>query len=161
MQKLLDKLVADFPDLKFVKDSHCRWSPADQTITYATTGPSDKAKWSLLHELAHALLQHATYTQDIELIGMEVDAWHRAEQLAESYGIAIKQTYIQDCLDTYRDWLHQRSTCTQCQQVGLEQTSGHYRCINCGYSWKVGHDRFSRIYRKKIEPPIKGTLQTN
>lgn len=147
MQNLLSQLAEDFPRLEFVSGSQFKWSPADKTIIY-TDVSSEQSVWALFHELAHALLGHRSYMTDIELLFMEVAAWDKAKTIAKSYGHAIDEEHIQDCLDTYRDWLDQRSTCPACANKSLQQTPEEYRCFNCQTVWGVSSSRFCRPYRR-------------
>lgn len=156
MKQLLKQLKTDFPDIAFVKAEMFSWSAKEKTVFFI---PETKnGAWSLLHEAGHMYEQHSTYMSDIELLRMEIEAWQAAKKLAARYGYKIDEDHIEHCLDSYRDWLYQRSKCTRCLQAGLEQSTGQYRCINCGHRWEVGHDRFCRIYRKKIEPLLQGAL---
>jgi hypothetical protein len=103
--------------------------------------------FSLLHELGHALLEHKDYTYDVELLKIEVAAWDRARTLAEQYGVTLDEDHIQDCLDTYRDWLHLRATCPTCFGRSLQSTETCYRCFNCQTEWSVTRSRLCRPYR--------------
>lgn len=167
MEKLLKKLVANFPELTFIEGSRCRWSPHDKTITYAIDDTEDQTAWALFHELAHASLNHTTYSTDLELLLMESSAWDKAKQLAAEYGLVIDEDHIQDCLDTYRDWLDQRSTCPVCGNNSLQQGSEEYRCFNCRTVWRVSSSRFCRPYRqrnrskKKTPPSITAQITFN
>ncbi len=149
MEAILEKLRADFPDVRFIKGSRFRWSPSDQTISYALNQSQESSQWALFHELAHALLKHETYTMDIELLLMEVAAWHKAKGLALTYGYTISEDHIQDCLDTYRDWLDQRSTCPVCGNNSLQSNVKRYCCFNCRTVWQVSNSRFCRPYRQR------------
>lgn len=149
MEKLLKELTVSFPDLNFAQGSRCRWSPADKTITYTTEGSDEEAVWALFHELAHADLNHISYEVDVELLLMEVAAWQKAKELAENHGYTIDEDHIQDCLDTYRDWLDQRSTCPTCGNNSLQHGPEEYRCFNCQTVWRVSASRFCRPYRQK------------
>lgn len=149
MEKLLKELSVVFSSVRFVAGSQCRWSPLDQTITYSADGPEEETVWALFHELAHATLDHTTYGVDIELLLMEVAAWEKAKQLAFTYGYNIDEDHIQDCLDTYRDWLDQRSTCPTCGNNSLQQEPEEYRCFNCQTIWHVSASRFCRPYRRR------------
>lgn len=152
MDKLLSLLRVAYPDITFQAGQQCSWSPANNTIIYPTSSISQpEAQWSLLHELGHALLGHTTYNSDIQLLKLESEAWERAKELGTQYALVIDEDHIQDCLDTYRDWLHQRSTCPTCQTVSLQQDSRTYRCHNCGESWTVSTARFCRPYRRKTD----------
>jgi hypothetical protein len=93
------------------------------------------------------MLGHQTYRSDFELLLLEVAAWDKAKQLAASQGITMDEEHIQDCLDTYRDWLHERSTCPRCGTVSLQASPSEYNCHNCSASWQVSKSRFCRPYR--------------
>lgn len=150
MQKLLDHLYAMLPDTSCVPGEAFRWSPLENTITYRDAAkPTSLDKWALLHEAGHALLGHASYSSDVELLLMEVAAWEKAEALARELHVAIDPDHIQDCLDTYRDWLHQRSTCPVCITTSLQINSTTYRCHNCTTEWHVTPSRFCRPYRRR------------
>ncbi len=107
-------------------------------------------EWSILHELAHAKLNHNNYYSDFELVKLELDAWQEAKEIAKNYGIKIDSEHIEDCLDTYRDWLHQRATCPTCQTVSTQRDPNTYQCFNCRTSWHVSNSRFCRPYRKVV-----------
>lgn len=147
MQTLLNKLQAILPDISFEAGEAFFWSPKTKTITYSDTSGGEPATHALLHECAHALLGHKVYSQDMELLLLEVAAWEKAKSLGASLGITINEDHIQDCLDTYRDWLHQRSTCPRCSTVSLQTSPQRYQCHNCSASWQVSISRFCRPYR--------------
>ncbi|MBI1856865.1 hypothetical protein HY003_00385 [Candidatus Saccharibacteria bacterium] len=146
MQNLLDRLAKDFTELSFVSGEAFCWSPEEKKIIYKSEY-SSVAEWSLMHELAHGLLNHTIYKTDMELLMLEVAAWSKAEKLAANYDIIIDKNHIQDCIDTYRDWLDARSTCPECTSNGLQSDSRHYYCLNCGLVWRVTSSRFCRPYR--------------
>lgn len=155
MEKLITKLQAEFPRLRFTAGQQFCWSPETGEIFYKTTAGSLKSTWSLLHETGHALLEHQSYKADFELLRLEVAAWERARELAADVGIAIDEDHIQDCLDTYRDWLYKRSICPGCTTKCLQQDDySHYRCFNCHTVWRVSSSRFCRAYRstKNLRP---------
>lgn len=148
MQQLLNKLTARFPELQFVAGSQFCWSPESQEIFYKPGAIGSRDSWSLLHETGHALLVHRSYQADFELVQMEVAAWQQARTLAQELSITIDEDYIQDCLDTYRDWLYQRSLCPNCSTQCMQQADfKHYRCFNCHTTWRVTANRFARAYR--------------
>jgi len=101
----------------------------------------------MLHELAHATLGHNSYETDFELLLLEVAAWDKAKALARDYGETIDDEHVQDCIDTYRDWLYQRSNCPACSTTSLQESAVSYKCFNCGSSWTVTASRFCRPYR--------------
>jgi hypothetical protein len=145
---LVTKLTQDHPEITFTAGDEFRWSPSDATILYDIHNRDDA---SLLHELAHALLHHATYTKDIELIEMERDAWNYAlTQLASRYTVTISDEQIQGSLDTYRDWLHARSTCPHCKATGVQVKQHQYKCLACHTNWRVNEARVCALRRYTI-----------
>ena len=149
MQPLVAKLQAQFSDLRFATGPQFSWSPETNEIFYKESARGPRAVWSLLHETGHALLQHTSYRADFELLQLEVAAWERARELAADLKITIDEDHIQDCLDTYRDWLYKRSICPNCATKSLQQGDFvHYRCHNCHTTWRVTPSRFARAYRR-------------
>jgi ribosomal protein L37AE/L43A len=146
MEKFVDKLRRDYTHLSFKETGVASWSPHASQISYAAS-ENETDIWSALHELGHALMGHTTYTSDIELVKKEAEAWDKATSVAKKYGITISEEHIQDCLDTYRDWLHKRSSCPACGNHGLQRSKGLYCCLNCQNTWKVSSARFGRPYR--------------
>lgn len=150
MEALLKKLSGRFPDLRFTAGKQFSWSPETKEVIYKKGSLGQGSTWSLLHETGHALLGHTVYTTDFELLRMEIDAWGQARQLGKEFGIEIDEDHIQDCLDTYRDWLYRRSICPSCSTKSLqEDDSTLYRCFNCHTTWRVSASRFSRSYRRQ------------
>lgn len=148
MSSLVAKLQADFPQFYFAVSDDFRWSPQEKTIFYIETSNHIT---SLLHEAAHALLDHSTYNKDIELLEMERDAWNYASsQLSKTYGIEIDDHTIQQSLDTYRDWLHARSTCPTCSAIGVQTEKHQYKCIACQTKWRVNDARICALRRYTI-----------
>ena len=154
MDKLITELQARFPQLRFTAGDQFCWSPETGEILYKTNARGSHATWSLLHETGHALLGHQSYKTDFELLRLEVAAWERARQLAADLGLKIDEDHIQDCLDTYRDWLYKRSICPTCSTKCLQQGDFvHYRCFNCHTTWRVTPSRFARAYRATKNVP--------
>lgn len=145
---LTDRLTHEFPQFKFVAGPAFRWSPPEQTIFFDQSFPDQPA---LLHELAHAILGHRNYKRDIELLEMERDAWQYAAQLGESYHIIINEETVQAALDSYRDWLHARSVCPDCNATGIQTTKTTYHCIACHGNWQVNEARTCALRRHKLK----------
>ena len=146
MEALIDRLRRDHPNLVFtVGDAHC-WSPQYNKIFYAS-GQNQSDIAGLLHEVGHARLGHKDFTSDFELLQKEAAAWQEALRLAERYEVIIDDALVQDCLDTYRDWLFRRSRCPNCQNAGIQQTPHDYSCLNCSATWQVTTARLRRPYR--------------
>jgi hypothetical protein len=147
---LSKQIFADFPQYAFIKSDDFHWSPAQKTVFYSQLEQIEDM-WSLLHELAHGELGHHSYGLDIELVGLEVAAWEYATQhLANRYGLTVDENYLQDHLDTYRQWLHARSTCPNCGQNGL-QTKNTYSCLNCRCLWRANEARMCSLRRIKLQ----------
>jgi hypothetical protein len=148
MQQIITKLKNLFPALSYKPGELFCWSPETDEIIYKEDAEGARAIWSLLHETGHALLEHAAYKADFELLKLEVAAWDKARELAEKLDLEIDENHIQDCLDTYRDWLYKRSICPKCTAKCLQQNDYvHYRCFNCHTMWRVSASRFCRAYR--------------
>ena len=163
MESTLKKLQIAYPGLSFKPGTQFCWSPEAHEIHYQTAASGPKAVWSLLHETGHALLEHASYQADFQLIKLEVAAWEKAKELAAAIGVVINEDHIQDCLDTYRDWLYKRCICPTCRTKCLQQNDyAHYRCFNCHTSWRVTPSRFCRAYRstKNVRQPATFRLAT-
>lgn len=154
MQDLIAKLIRDFPELRFTPGEQFCWVPETNEVRYRNNTTNSKAAWSLLHEAGHALLGHKTYKSDVALLRLEVEAWARAQSLGLQYGIKIGEDHIQDCLDTYREWLYKRSICPSCNTKCLQQDNfTHYKCFNCHTTWRVSPNRFCRAYRSTKNVP--------
>ncbi len=147
MTSLLNLLQKDYPLVIFAPADTFYWSPKQKTVFYNPTKTATAAKWALLHELSHALLNHNAYQTDFELLRLEVAAWQKAKDVASTYDIDIDEDHVQDCLDTYRNWLYARSTCPVCTQTGIQVNKQTYQCINCPNQWRVSSSRFCRPYR--------------
>lgn len=141
------KVASDYAQFRFEPGQTEHWSPRTNTITYNPGHSGDDLRFGMLHELAHGLLGHTRYNSDFELLKMESLAWAEAAKIGRRYGVIISPDHIQNCLDTYRDWLHRRSTCPSCGAHGLQTDNAHYQCFNCRHSWRVSSRRFARSYR--------------
>lgn len=136
---LVKRLTNDFPDFRFVSGDDFRWSAEEVTVYYDRTS-DDSA--SLLHEVAHGILGHTDYSRDIELLQMERDAWGYASTiLGPTYSLVIEDGTVQDSLDSYRNWLHARSTCPHCKATGLQTKKEFYACPACHRTWHVNEAR--------------------
>lgn len=149
MNQLLNKLLVDYPAVSFVKNSGFMWSPSTRTVNYKT-GSKPHHSWKLLHELGHAQLNHSDYNSDIELLEIEAEAWQEAENIAANYNLSISDDFIQDCLDTYRDWLFKRSQCPRCSSICFQKDTKHYNCFNCLHVWTVTNQQLCRPYRRSL-----------
>lgn len=148
LSELLTHIRDDYPDLSFTEAAQFSWHAGRKLVSFKTSNSDqEKDTWALLHELGHALLGHSNYHYDFELLKLEAAAWSKSYEIAEKYGINIDEDYVQDCLDTYRDWLHLRATCPTCYARSLQVTPKQYSCFNCQTEWTVSRNRFCRPYR--------------
>jgi len=148
MSSLIHKLKETYPEIAFVKAEQFSWSPSSRTVFY--NPDQSHATHLLLHELSHALLDHREYKRDIELIAMETAAWEEAKTYAETFNVRFSEDVIQDHLDTYRDWLHARSTCPQCSANGYQTEAFHYECPACSHKWRVNEARLCALRRYSV-----------
>jgi hypothetical protein len=147
--KLVKKLRLDFPQFTFTAAEKAYWSPETHQVYYESRPDGQISIWSLLHELGHAILDHKSYSTDVDLLQKEVAAWSQATIIATSFKIRINEDYVQNCLETYRNWLYKRSTCPECGAHGIQNESRLYYCLNCKAQWNVSRSRFCRPYRGK------------
>jgi ribosomal protein L37AE/L43A len=148
---LLKELAAAYPGLHFKPGHHYAWSAKTNTVSYKNAGAGETEDMAaLIHEVAHADLAHSNFDDDFALLQLEVAAWQRAKVLAGEYGVHLDEDYIQDCLDTYRDWLHARAKCPTCGVVSLQAKGGIYTCFNCKTAWKVPKSQLCRVRRTVV-----------
>lgn len=147
MEHTVSLLQKRFPQLSYSESNTFYWSPETKQVFYSPQIKDASSVWSLLHETSHGLLEHCSYRTDLELLRLEMAAWERAKELAAELNIKIDNGHIEDCLDTYRDWLYARSTCPRCGNQSLQQPKFRYKCYNCHTMWKVTPSRFCRTYR--------------
>lgn len=145
---IVNKLKKDFPDIAFTKSKVFSWSHNDKTISYVD---DDSQIPYLFHEIGHANLNHKDYSKDIELIDMESQAWNEAQKIAKKYDYTICDDFIQNNLDTYRDWLYERSLCPKCHINGIQISSDKYSCLNCQTNWKVNQAKNKRLKKTIIK----------
>lgn len=147
---LIQNISKKYPNIHLEPGDDFHWSSEARTVTYMASDPQADAH--ILHELAHGILDHHAYTKDIELIGMERDAWTLASsKLANDFGISIHDSTIQSALDSYRDWLHARSTCPQCTATGIQTAKSTYHCLACKHNWHVNEARICSLRRYSIK----------
>lgn len=150
LDTLLARLGSAFPALRFDESGDFYWSSDKQTIFYAPIRTCEDAA-TLLHEVAHALLGHHSFSDDVALLKRENDAWSHARLvLSPRFAVAIEEEAIQGHLDTYREWLYARSLCPACNQTGLQTGSLLYNCVNCLSSWRVNDARTCRLRRDRV-----------
>lgn len=149
ISSLIKQLQADYPEVTFTASDDFKWSAKQGVISYNPDAVHADA--FCLHELSHAIFKHYTYKRDIELLQHERDAWKYAQDiLAVRYKVVVPSDIAQVSLDTYRDWLHARSTCPSCGASGVQIAMRSYRCVACGHTWGVNEARICALKRYSI-----------
>ena len=128
VSNLLTTLKNTYPNFNFRAAKKFSFRPP-RTINYVEDAPEFNSL--ILHELGHAILEHRNFKTDIERLKMERAAWDKAEEIARELNILINTELIEAELDTYRDWLHQKSRCKKCGLTRFETPDGVYHCPNC------------------------------
>lgn len=144
-------LRADFPAITFVEDDDFYWSPSTTSIHIDASAPETE-KTTLLHELAHAVLSHQQFNRDIELLRIEREAWEYVRStLGPRYKVPVSDEEIESMIDTYRDWLHARSTCPVCTMTGAQTGNTTYHCVGCDHDWRVNDARRCGLKRYSLK----------
>lgn len=147
--KVLNRVTKDYPDIHFVVGKTFSWSRDERKITYVTH--REEGVSLLLHELAHAILDHDDYKLDIQLLNKELEAWYYAENtLAPKYSVVISEDTKEASLDTYRMWLHKRSLCPECDISSVQTQTDTYTCAVCGCQWRANKAIESDLRRYKL-----------
>lgn len=144
---ILKQLKSSYPQFTFERGDKFQWSYAEKTIYYDSLANNQAIL--LLHELSHALLGHSSYNRDIQLISMERQAWDHTTKLAPLYGVLIDDEIVQLNLDSYRNWLHTRSSCPKCSANGLQTDEYIYKCPACNHMWRVNEAKTCALRRYK------------
>lgn len=132
VRKLVARLAADYPELRFRVGKKFMFRPP-RTVVVEASGAENGSWWGLqlLHEVGHALSGHRDFRTDPERLKMEREAWERARGLATTYNIWYDEEFVEGALDTYRDWLHQRSACPECGLTRYQTQDGRWHCPGC------------------------------
>lgn len=121
-------LERDFPEFRFVKGRKFAFRPPKTVVI----GPLEPfSRLLVLHEVGHAVLGHKSFRTGVERLKIEVAAWEKARELASVHGVEWDEEVAQGELDTYRDWLHQKSRCPICGLTRFETPDGQYHCPRC------------------------------
>ena len=125
---LIAKIANDFPRFRFIFGKKFAFRPP-RTIVIGPPEPG--AELLFLHELGHALSAHTDFSMDAQRLKMELEAWEKARPLASRYGITFDNELMEHELDTYRDWLHQKSRCPRCGLTRFQTPDSLYHCPRC------------------------------
>jgi len=128
------------------------YNAGTKTITYVPDAlKDDQGKLALLHEVAHAKLNHFDYYFDLELLEIEQAAWEETKKEALNYNIEIDEKHIQECLESYVHWTAKRATCPKCFSFGRQTDLDDFKCIDCDTVWKANIRKDRRVLRKIIK----------
>lgn len=130
---LVQKISEQYPKLRLKQGKKFAFR-SPKTIVYEEKGAGlslNEYKLSLLHELGHALLGHRDFRTDAERIKMERAAWERARELCAGWGVSYEEEWVEERLDSYRDWLHKKSLCPECGLTRYQTVNGEYHCPGC------------------------------
>ncbi|MDO4753316.1 MAG: hypothetical protein Q4A36_03755 [Candidatus Saccharibacteria bacterium] len=126
----LARLKSDYPKLHFRSGKKFAFRPP-KTIIFPVGDGGNSDSLLILHEMGHALSHHRVFKTEIGRLKMEVEAWEKARELAYIYKIPIDEELIEGELDTYRDWLHQKSRCPNCGLTRFQTPDGVFKCPKC------------------------------
>lgn len=124
----LETIQTSYPEYNFHPGQKFLFRPP-KTINYLES--DDNFRLLLLHELAHALLGHFSYQKSLERLQIERDTWEKTRELCKFYSIPFDETLAEAELDTYRDWVHQKTLCKTCGLSCLEVSSESLYCPFC------------------------------
>lgn len=128
------------------------WLPLDKIVLYNPENlDTNLGRFGLLHEISHGLLGHRFYTFDTELLSMEQEAWQHALLLAPEHDVEPDYDHIDNCLDSYQNWLEQRANCPNCSAFGLQQARNRFTCIECNAHWKTNDRKSARVQRHRLD----------
>lgn len=125
----LANVRGDHPEVKFVAGKRFSFRPP-RTVVFCDE-PGDAASLLLLHELGHFLTGRFDFKTEVERLKIEVMAWKKARELATKYGVFVDEDLIEGELDTYRDFLHQKSRCPDCGLTRFQTPDKVWHCPKC------------------------------
>ena len=126
--EFFERVLGDYPKLGIRIGRKFAFRPPRMVMV----GPYEPSFQLLfLHEVGHAISGHQNFKTDIERLKIEVEAWSEARKLANLYGVEMDEELVQSELDTYRDWLHQKSRCPKCGLTRFQTPDSIYHCPLC------------------------------
>lgn len=133
VDKFIEQLRRDFPrfEMRAGKRFKYRFPGLIQYARPEDAEVSTEFGLQMLHELGHAMLEHKNFRTDPERLKMERGAWEEARKMCAQYHIIYDERFVETEMDTYRDWLHQRSKCKNCGLTRYQTRDGKYHCPNC------------------------------
>ncbi len=144
-EKFVKLLERDFPEVRFrwrQKKFAFRMQNGQPTVFLGQ--PQPYFALLALHELGHGLSRHYDYSTHIHRIKIECEAWERAKTVFLHYKKMAEddkevseilpewnEDFVQEKMDTYRDWLHVKSKCKKCSSTMYQTNDGKYHCPQC------------------------------
>lgn len=136
LSNFITQLATDYPDFHFTYGKRFSFR-APKTIVI---GPEegDYTPMLIFHELGHALSGKYCYDLGVERLKIESLAWQEGKKAYESCLASgnypdlpsWNEDFVEDNLDTYRNWLHTKSKCPACGLTMYEDSDG-WRCPYC------------------------------
>jgi hypothetical protein len=128
-------LQAEFSQFSFRPGPRFKWKyPKSIFFEQNEAIPFEYFALQTLHELGHALSGHKDYKTDVERLKLESEAWQRAKReisAHKNWQIEYNEDFAENALDSYRDWLHQKSKCKKCGLTCFQTADGIYHCPKC------------------------------
>ena len=128
-QLFLEKIISLYPNFTFRSGQKFKFR--QQKTIYYSLSETDNFPILLLHELAHANLGHYSFETNLERLKIESAAWEETKNLCQKFNLSFSDDFAKTELDTYRDWLHQKSLCRNCGLIRFETSDGNYHCPRC------------------------------
>lgn len=135
MTEFVEELRGLYPQFWFREGKIFKYRPG-KTIFLGPMQPN----YGLLtlHELGHALCNHKDYKTLIQRLKIESEAWERAKTVLnehpewlKKYKIEYDEDFVEEQLDTYRDWLHRKTLCKDCGLTCYQTADGRLHCPSC------------------------------
>lgn len=136
LSKFITQLSKDFPDFHFTYGKRFSFRPPKTIVVGPEEG--ENTPFLVFHELGHALSGKYTYGLGVERLKIESLAWQEGKKAYDACKASKKystlpawnEDFVEDNLDTYRNWLHSKSKCPTCGLTMYENTDG-WHCPYC------------------------------
>ena len=136
---LIEQLIQDYPDFCFRTGKKFAFRFAfgakNAKPTVFLGPPQPYFALQTLHELAHGLCGHKDWSNCISRLKCEREAWERAKTLFFKYQKLIpdpwNEDFVETSLDTYRNWVHQKTLCPVCGLTRFQDENGIFHCPEC------------------------------
>ena len=134
----LSDLQLFYPEYRFKPGLRFLFRPPNTIFYEPLDGPFQPFALQLLHELGHAISGHRNFQLSIDRLKIETEAWQAAEkilqihpELVAKYHLSFDQEFAEVHLDTYRRWLHQKTTCKKCGLTMFQDKNQTWYCPHC------------------------------